>query len=286
MTIDVVFCLDRNVIRPMIAAMNSIVENAAEPEELRFSIAVPAIKEDAEIIETAVKTAFPDPVFTWRIGSVEPPDWVAAYVRGRAPANTDDTGLTRRAMKYSRLYLATIFPDLGKFIYFDCDVIVRDDVARLWAEADITEAAPFAAAPHTFTGLLYFRRPLTGWRAAMTMLRPFNSGMFVTDARAWASGPIDRIRAILDWDAENDYSLFSLQDEPILNLAFNDYYRLSPRWNRCGFGNHPLVARLLKKPLAQMSVIHWSGGRRKPWLDRSIAYADEWWAYDKGPVAA
>lgn len=284
--IDVVFCLDRNVIRPMIAAMNSVAENAATPEDLRFSIAVPVIKEDAQAIHDAIAAAFPNPKFTWRTGSVEPPDWVEHYVRGRVGKPVDDRVVRQRAMKYARLYLTDIFPDVGKFIYFDCDVIVRDDVAKLWQEAAISDAQPFAAARHIYFGPMYFRKPLTHFRAGLKIRRPFNSGMFVTDARAWAKGPKDRIQAILDWDEAHDFKLFGLQDEPILNLAFTEYFQLSARWNRCGYGNQPWVARLLKKPLEEMSVIHWSGGHNKPWSDTSVAYADEWWAYDKGPVPA
>ncbi len=285
MTIDIVFCLDRNVIRPMIAAVNSIAMNSAAPEDLRFNIAVPTIASDAAEIEAALADAFPDPAFTWRTGAAMPPEWVATYVRGRSNTVLDDVGLRQKAMKYSRLYLTDMFPDLGKFIYFDCDVIVIDDVAKLWSEAALTPQKPFAAARHLFFGPLYFRRPLAQWRAGRKIARPFNSGMFVSDAPSWDKGPRDRIREILLWDEAHDFKLFSLQDEPILNLTFHDYHEVSPRWNRCGYGNHPTIARLLKKPMDQMSVIHWSGGHRKPWSDRTIAYADEWWAYDKGVPA-
>lgn len=286
MTIDIVFCLNRAVLRPMIAAMNSIVSNAADPGRLRFNIAVPALAEEAEAIRAAVAAAFPDPVFAWSTAAVTAPGWIADYVQGRAGGGLDDADLARRAMQYARCYLPAMFPDLGKFIYFDCDVIVRADVADLWSEAALTETAPFAAAPQFYTGLLYFSRPFTGLREGLSILRPFNSGMFVTDARAWTGPVTDRIRHYLDWNAAHGYKLFSLQDEPILNLVFKDYLRLSPRWNRCGYGNHPLVAGLLRRPLDEMAVIHWSGGHRKPWRDRTIAYAEEWWAYDLGPVPA
>lgn len=284
MTIDIVFCLDRNVIRPMIAAMNSIAMNAADPGSLRFNVSVPAITEDAAAIESAIERAFPDPAFQWRTGSTEPPEWVRDYVRGRIGPDGDDLTLRRKAMKYSRLYLTEMFPDLGKFIYFDCDVIIIDDVAKLWDEAQLTPEMPFAAARHLFFGPLYFRRPLANWRAGRTIKKPFNSGMFVSDAPAWKDGPIARLRAILDWDTREGFTLFGLQDEPILNLTFTDYFDLRPRWNRCGFGNQPFVARLLKKPMEQISVLHWSGGHRKPWNDPEIAYGEYWWTYDLGPL--
>lgn len=286
MTIDIVFCLNSAVLRPMIAAINSIATNAAVPAALRFNIAVPALAEEAEAIRAGVAEAFPEAPFQWTTAAVSAPEWIAEYIQGRSGGGLDADDLARKSMQYARCYLPEIFPDLGKFIYFDCDVIVRDDVARLWQEAAITKDRPFAAAPQLYTGLLYFSRPLTGLREGLSILRPFNSGMFVTDAQAWPGAISDRIRHYLDWNAAHDYTLFSLQDEPILNLVFKDYLRLSPRWNRCGYGNHPFVARLLKRPLSEMSVIHWSGGHRKPWNDQGVIYAEQWWAYDKGPQTA
>lgn len=286
MIIDIVFCLNRKVLRPMLAAMNSIQANSADPSQLRFNIAVPATGEDGAVIRDAVASAFPDAPFEWSTAAVAAPDWMVDYIQGRFGGGLDAEKLAGRAMQYARLYMPEMFPGLGKFIYFDCDVIVRGDVADLWSEAQITATQPFAAAPQLFTGLLYFSRPLKGLREGLSIPRPFNSGMFVTDARAWPGPVTDRIRHYLDWNAANDYGLFSLQDEPILNLVFKNYLRVSPRWNRCGYGNRPAVARFLKKPLSEMSVIHWSGGHHKPWRDRSIAYADEWWRYDIGPVDA
>lgn len=286
MTIDIVFCLDKAVLRPMIAAMNSIVSNTKDPDRLRFNIAVPAVGEDNRIIAEAIDAAFPAARFSWSTVPVRAPDWIVDYVRGRFGSDISPALLNKRTMQYARLYLSDMFPGLGKFIYFDCDVIVLDDVARLWDIAAITPERPFAAAPQLFTGILYFSRPLVGWKEGLSIPRPFNSGMFVTDAGAWPGAVTERIRHYLDWNAAHDYKLFALQDEPILNLTFKDYTRISPRWNRCGYGNHPLVARLLKRNRSAISVIHWSGGHNKPWRDPNVVYSREWFAYDKGPLPA
>ena len=113
MTIDIVFCLNSKVLRPMIAAMNSIVMNAAEPGKLRFNIAVPDVEEEAEAIREGVAAAFPEPVFQWSTAAVRPPDWIAEYVAGRAGRRLDDGALAKKAMQYARCYLPEMFPGLG-----------------------------------------------------------------------------------------------------------------------------------------------------------------------------
>lgn len=278
----------------MIAAMNSVASNAKRPQELRFNIAAPHVKADVAKIEAALSDAFQDAPFQWRVSSAQAPDWVTDYVQARfikpdelgKSQGTDahEDALHRKAMIFARMYLPLIFADLGKVIYLDCDVIVRDDIAKLWADAAVDAKRPFAAARHLYLGQMYFRKPFKHWRWGRKMRRPFNSGMFVSDVTAWDGAPMDELARIIEWDRREGYVLFDLVDEAMLNLMFADYLEVSARWNRCGYGNHPLVARLLKKPLSEISVIHWSGGQKKPWRQRDTIYAEEWWTYDKGPL--
>jgi lipopolysaccharide biosynthesis glycosyltransferase len=68
-------------------------------------------------------------------------------------------------------------------------------------------------------------------------------------------------------------------DETLLNVMFKDYIQIDRSWNRCGYGNMQLVAKILKKPLDQINVIHWSVGHHKPWKNPAIVYGDIWQRY-------
>lgn len=283
MTIDVVFFLNRGALRPMLAALNSVRQNAAAPEALRVSLVVPDDAEEQALIADAMERAFPWPGFSWRIVPTRPPEPIAAYIRARYGTPMPERDFLRRSIHYARLWMTEDLPaDMGRFICLDCDVIVIDDIARLWEEARLDQHEVFAASPQLFHGLLYFRQPWKGWAEVRGMGRPFNAGVTVINAPAWGAPVRARLQEILDWNAANGYGLFSLHDEPILNLLFKDYVRFSPRWNRCGYGNAPWLARLLKKPLSETSVIHWSGGHHKPWTRRDVPFGDLWWQYDLG----
>jgi len=282
MTIDIVFCLNSNLARPLVTVINSIVRNAAEPASLRFNIAVPPSGQELETITSVIENAFPNRDFSVRIRGAQLSNWIATYIEHRLgrPVRPAE-GI---ALNYARFEVQTLFDDLKNYIYLDGDLVVRDNIASVIEMFD--EERGLAAVPQYLSGLFYFRRPLAGLREAGRMLRPFNAGVYVTDARLWGDDLMLELRSLMEWDRRNDFKLFWLHTEPLMNILFKDYQRLPRRWNQSGYGNHPFVARLLKRPLSEMSVIHWSGGHRKPWRDRSIAYAEEWWAYDKGPVSA
>lgn len=116
------------------------------------------------------------------------------------------------------------------------------------------------------------------------MMRPFNAGVYVSDAAYWGADMWAELEDIFAWDKRNDYALFHLHTEPLMNLLFKDYQRIPNGWNHSGFGNHPFVAAMLKRPLDTVQVIHWSGGHRKPWKNRATIHSDKWWAYDIGPL--
>lgn len=281
MTLDIVFCVNAQWAHPLVTAINSIVMNSSAPASLRFNIAVPPAVEQQEIMTRAIDAAFPDRDFAVRIRGAVLSDWITDYIESRLqrPVLPTEGFLSN----YARFEVQRLFDDLGTYVYLDADLVVRDDIAILLQQFD--QDHRLAAVPFSLPGIFYFRNPLVGVRKAWRMLRPFNAGVYVTDTRFWDSTLMCELQSLMEWDRQNDYKLFWLHTEPLMNLVFTEYQRLPRRWNRSGYGNHPLVARFLKQPVSEMSVIHWSGGHRKPWRDRNMAYADEWWAYDKGPQA-
>jgi len=280
MTTDIVFCLNRGLLRPLVAAMNSIVTNAADPAALRFNVAVPPSQVGE--FERLIDRAFPDRVFAARVGGATLTGGVRDYLDGRrgSPHNPE----SGTALNYARFEVHRVFEGLGPYVYLDGDLVVLDDIAR--ALAALKPGRRLAAVPQLFTGLFYFRRPLLGWREGLAMLRPFNAGVYVTDARVWQGDVMAELQSYMDWDRRHGYTLFSLHTEPLMNLVFKAYQHLDPRWNRAGYGNHPLVARLLKMPKGRIGVLHWSGGHNKPWKNRDTVFAEEWYAYDLGEIPA
>lgn len=277
MTIDIAFSLNQGVMVGMLAALNSVVCNTRTAEALRFNIAVPP--DEAADFEAALNHYFPQSPFQWRLATFTPPQYLADYLNHKFQPQTASRQKSRY-MQYARLFLGSLFPDLTKVIYLDSDVIVLEDMARLFKGTQLTPATYFAAVPHFFPAIFYFGKPLQAIQEARQFEQAFNSGLIVTDVSHWTTTTYDRMRHYMDWDISYDYKMLNLGDETLLNLMFKQYQPLDARWNRCGYGNIRPLAWLLKKPLKDIAVIHWSGGHHKPWRTANIVYGDIWRRYD------
>lgn len=282
MTIDIAFCINSRILPGMLAAMNSILRNSHNGRALRFSILAPDAERD--LFQKVLARVFPQ--VSWRVGSLVPPAPARAYFarRNGGLCQRDTDG---RNMAFARLYLHRAFPDLRKTIYLDADVIVLGDVAELHDAARLGPDMPLAAVPNPpFMRIGLFRKPLKALSELRAIRAPFNSGVLVTDCALW-HGPIEAcIHHYMAWDASFEGFMFNLGDETLLNLVFKRYFPLDRRWNNNGYGNSPMVARMLQLLPGERSIIHWSGHRRKPWSDASVPFQDIWRRYDVSPDVA
>ncbi len=278
MTVDIVFSLNHKIIFGLLAAMNSVVKNAAQPEQLRFSIVIPP--GERQQFNHQLQAAFGQTDWQWRLQEYTPPQYMCDYLDKRySPMHPDRRNA--RLMLFATFYLGQAFPDLRKVIYLDADLVVLEDIAQLYRSLEFTPARFFAAVPHFYPAPLYFNQPWRHrqWMEARQFVKSFNAGVQFTDLSYWNQATYQTLQDYLDWDRSNNYRTFTLGDEPLLNLLFKNYIQLDPKWNCCGFGNNQWLSRLLKRPLNEIAILHWSGGMRKPWQDRDIVYGDVWRNY-------
>ncbi|HEY9880039.1 MAG TPA: glycosyltransferase, partial [Leptolyngbyaceae cyanobacterium] len=254
--VDIAFSLNRSIAVGMLAAMNSVAQNAVQPERLRFNIAVPP--DELPFFKEQIQSFFPNPKFKWRLGSFTPPEFLKDYLHNKFLPKTADRA-TSRYMQYARLLLQTVFTDLTKVIYLDADVVVLGDAASLFDSREFSTDRYFAAVPHFYPALFYFGKPFKAIAEARKFRHSFNSGLVFTDFRYWSEETYRCLRYYMDWDASYGYRMLNLGDETILNLMFKDYIQLDPSWNCCGYGNMRPITWLLRKNLKDVNVLHWSG---------------------------
>ena len=278
---DVAFALNQGIVVGLLAAMNSVVSNALQPEKLRFNITVPP--EEVDFFEGKITAFFPSVNFNWRVHSFTPPEFMKDYIHAKYEPMTP-TRRVSRYMQYARMFLQDIFPDVTKVLYLDADVVVLGDVATLFEAVEFSPDRYFAAVPHFYPTIFQFGNPLKALKEMLAFNQSFNSGVLFTDYTYWNEQTDRSFHYYLDWDASCRYGMLNRGDETLLNVMFKDYIPLDPSWNRCGYGNIQLVARLLKKPLDQINVIHWSGGHHKPWKNPDIVYGDIWQHYGRAAL--
>ena len=276
MIYDIAFALNKGIVVALLTAMNSAVSNTATPEKVRFNIAVPP--EEVEFFEQEITAFFGNPVFSWRVRSFTPPQFMQDYIRAKYEPMTPTRRMSR-FMQYARLFFKDIFEDVSKVLYLDADVVVLGDVATLFKTVEFTPNRYFAAVPHFYPAIFQFGNPFKAIGEMLAFQCSFNSGVLFTDFTYWDEATDEILHHYLNWDAACKYGMLNRGDETLLNVMFKDYIQLDRSWNRCGYGNMQPLARLLKKPLDKINVIHWSGGHHKPWKNASIVYGDIWCRY-------
>jgi lipopolysaccharide biosynthesis glycosyltransferase len=276
MKIDIIFSLDSTYLSGLLATVNSIVQNTPQPERLRFNLIIP--EGETQFFETQIAKYFPiDCVFKFQIKEYKPSEAIQQYIANKYQPTTQRANALY--MLFSRLFLNDIFPDLKKVIFLDTDIVVIEDIAKLYDSMDFSEQQYFAAVPHFFPAIFHFSNPFKALRELRQFKKTFNGGVLFTDLSFWSEKYAEKLEYYLNWDKQCGYKLFQLNDETVLNLTFKDYFQLDRRWNRCGFGNMKLISWLLKKDLSEIAIVHWSGGHHKPWNSADIAYGDIWQKY-------
>lgn len=161
-----------------------------------------------------------------------------------------------------RLFAPSILEDLDKVIYLDCDLIVLDDIKKLW--------------DYNVKCIAGVQDPLYNYHAKRNGLKHLyiNSGVMVMNLKY--------LRKInyLERIAETQNGLYdvSLLDQDIINIAFGNLIEHLPlKWN--------VYSKIYAETTYDMiearknpSIIHWCGNK-KPW-NADVWYAEEWRKYD------
>lgn len=277
MPINIILASDKGYLLGCLAAINSVIQNTAQPERLVFHLITPPT--EAPFFESELTTYFPGQAFCVR--EYYPNQTIQDYVRCKYQPQTLKSE-NAIFLLYSRLFLKEIFPGLGKVIFLDTDLIVLQDIAELFDSVTFTLDQYFAAVPHFFPAMLHFSKPWVAISELRKFKQTFNAGVLFLDLSVWGEANYQQLYHYLAWEAKYQYRLFQLNDETLLNLMFKDYIHLDRKWNRCGFGNYRWISWFLRKPVSEIGILHWSGGHYKPWSSPNIPYAELWHAYALG----
>ena len=160
-----------------------------------------------------------------------------------------------------RLYAPYILP-VDKVIYLDSDLIVLDDIQKLW-DIDVEYIAGVQ------DGLYNLHALRNGLGHTY-----INSGVMVMNLENLRKiDYIERIKATQN----GDYNL-SLLDQYIVNIAFGDLIELLPvQWNVYS-KLYPELTNAMIEARQNPSIIHWCG-RQKPW-NADVWQKDKWSKYE------
>ncbi|GAB4843506.1 Probable galacturonosyltransferase-like 4 [Ancistrocladus abbreviatus] len=274
--IHISMTLDANYLRGTMAAVLSMLQHSTCPENFVFHFLAARFEPE---IYTSINSTFPYLSFNiYRFDSNRVRDKISKSIRQALD----------QPLNYARIYLADILPsDVGRVIYLDSDVIVVDDVSKLW-EVDLggkVVAAPeycHANFTNYFTGAFWsdpsMAKTFEGRKPCY-----FNTGVMVLDVDKWKQeGFTQKVEEwMLIQKQKRIYHLGSLP--PFLLVLAGNIKAVDHRWNQHGLGGDNFEGKCRSLHPGPISLLHWSG-KGKPWLrldSRKPCPVDHLWApYD------
>ncbi|CAM8927471.1 unnamed protein product [Rhodiola kirilowii] len=254
--VHVAITLDVEYLRGSIAAVHSILQHSMCPESVFFHFLVSDTS-----LEVFVRSTFPRLKFK------------VYYFNPEIVRNLISTSVRQaleQPLNYARNYLAELLePCVKRVIYLDSDLIVVDDVAKLWRTnlAGKTIGAPeYCHANFTKYFTARFWSSVT-FSKTFADRKPcyFNTGVMVIDLVKWRR--FEYTKQIEKWmeiqRSERIYELGSLP--PFLLIFAGNLAPIEHRWNQHGLGGDNVKGSCRDLHSGPVSLLHWSGSG-KPWL--------------------
>lgn len=273
--VHIAMTLDATYLRGTAAAVLSVLRHASCPDNIRFHFLSSSPPHLRSALRTTLRSTFPSLPF--HLHRFDP-----SLVRSRISPSVRPA--LDQPLNYARIYLPDLLPArIHRAIYLDSDVVVVDDVARLFA-IDLRGRA--LAAPEychaNFTAYFtdrFWRDPeLPTLAFANRTRRPcyFNTGVMVLDLDKWRSGgytrrlewwmSVQQRGAAAEASVHSGGRIYELGSLPPFLLVFaGEVEGVEHRWNQHGLGGDNAEGRCRELHPGKVSLLHWSG-KGKPWL--------------------
>ncbi|PSS36445.1 Galacturonosyltransferase-like [Actinidia chinensis var. chinensis] len=258
--VHVAMTLDAAYLRGSLAAILSVLQHSACPENVRFHF-VASGSADTRRLHLTISKSFP--YLSFQIYELDDAT-VAGLISTSIRAALDCP------LNYARNYLADLLPNcVKKVVYLDSDLILVDDVSKL-AATPLGTTAVLAAPEYcnaNFTSyftLTFWSNPSLSLTFSNRNACYFNTGVMVMDLERWRWG--DFTTKIVEWmELQKRMRLYELGSLPPFLLVFaGNIAPVDHRWNQHGLGGDNFRGLCRDLHPGPVSLLHWSG-KGKPW---------------------
>lgn len=252
--INVMLSCDENFAQHAGVLIESLLSAAAHPERIRLFLIDGGIGDASKgKIQTIVDSRGAFISFV----RINPKDFEGLYLSHQYSLAT-----------YYRLMLGRLLPaNVHKCIYLDCDMVVCDDIEKLWS-TDLQRRPLGAVIDY---GLMVSAKTFAEKRRDLGLAEMslyFNAGLLVIDLDSWRRTDMDKTAMTLALSRS-----FRSHDQDVLNLLFkNNWTPLPAQWNCMpalyGFNLKLFLQRKRFQGIADArkrpAILHFAG-RYKPW---------------------
>lgn len=261
--VHIAMTIDWDYLRGSIAAVHSVLKHSSCPENLFFHfIASDARLKNKDEFARIVHSSFPSLRFK-------------VYMFKESLVNHLISPSIRQALEnplnYARSYLADLLEQcVERVIYLDSDVIVVDDIHKLW-KVSLTGSRVIGAPEYCHANFTrYFSYEFWSsneFSEVFAGKRPcyFNTGVMVMDLVRWREG--EYTRRIEKWmEIQKERRIYELGSLPPFLIVFGgDVEAIEHRWNQHGLGGDNVADSCRTLHPGPVSLLHWSG-KGKPWV--------------------
>ncbi len=260
--IQVFFCADEAFAPHLATAVASIVSNMRHGDRVRFHVLSNGFPHTVERdLSTVAETASSSIRF---LRSTKALEQFAEAVSLNSPYQK------LPKLTYYRLMMGSLFPDLHRILYLDCDTIVLESLAPLWNKP--LGGMTLGAVEDQGRGT-----QLENEKAILGVGRYLNSGLLLVDLDTWRARDTEgRLRRF----GETRRDIPRLwHDQTMLNAVLkNETLFLEPRWN---WMVHCHLEGIFPDSLEENpAVVHFTGGS-KPWTynPAAVPFSERYWQY-------
>ncbi|PWA62106.1 nucleotide-diphospho-sugar transferases superfamily protein [Artemisia annua] len=263
--IHVAMTIDLEYLRGSIAAVHSVLRHASCPENVFFHFIAaefdPASPRDLTRLVRSVFTSLSFKVYIFREDSVI--NLISSSIRVAL----------ENPLNYARNYLGDILdPLVNRVIYLDSDVILVDDIHKLW-NITLQKNRVIGAPEYCHTNFTkyftdnFWSDPVMSRVFGSRRARPcyFNTGVMVMDMVKWRKG--NYRKRIENWmEVQRKKRIYELGSLPPFLLVFGGNIEpIHHRWNQHGLGGDNVKGSCRSLHSGPVSLLHWSG-KGKPWV--------------------
>ncbi|XP_057529987.1 probable galacturonosyltransferase-like 9 [Amaranthus tricolor] len=264
--VHVAMTLDFEYLRGSISAVHSVLKHSSCPENVFFHfIAAEFDSLSPRVLSQLVRSTFPSlnfKVYIFREDTVI--NLISSSIRSAL----------ENPLNYARNYLGDILdPCVNRVIYLDSDLILVDDIHKLWnttlSSTHIIGAPEYCHANFTtyFTNTFWSNHGLKSLAFGSTSRKPcyFNTGVMVMDLKKWREGNYGK--KIESWmEIQKKKRIYELGSLPPFLLVFGGKIEpIDHRWNQHGLGGDNVRGSCRSLHPGPVSLLHWSG-KGKPWV--------------------
>ncbi|MBQ7363358.1 MAG: glycosyltransferase family 8 protein [Clostridia bacterium] len=166
---------------------------------------------------------------------------------------------------FYRIFIASLFPKLERAIYIDCDIVLVDDIAKLY-DIDLGDNILGAVADESIPSVPEFCTYVERW-VGVPRNEYINSGVLLLNLTEFRRAGIEK--RITELSSAYNFDTVA-PDQDYLNFLCRGRIKyLDLSWNKQPKADNPI-------PVSELHLIHYNMFN-KPWHYEGVLYEEEFW---------